>query len=102
MALCHINLHMSSVHAGRAGYGDTSWPGDETPGVSTSVPPPVPANPHASMDRIGSCKRAYCAGFIGGHCGICLRQMPNPGIRPVGTSPYRSNRSIVLCNRSEC
>ena len=54
MAPCHITLHMSSVHAGRAGYGDTSWHSDETPGVSTGVPPSVPANPHASMDGSGS------------------------------------------------
>ena len=39
-------------------YTDTSSPGDGTPSVSASVPPPVPANPHRSMDRISS---VHCA-----------------------------------------
>lgn len=54
MAPCHIDVSMSSVHAVRIGYADTSSPGDGTPSVLTSVPPPVPANPHGSMDRISS------------------------------------------------
>jgi hypothetical protein len=45
---------MTSVHAVRTGYGDTSSRSDGTPSVSTSVPPPVPTNPHASMNRISS------------------------------------------------
>src|ERR1017187_9395384 len=45
---------MSSVHAIRTRYGATSSPRDGTASVSTSVPPPVPSNPHASMNRISS------------------------------------------------
>jgi len=53
MAPCHITLRMSSVHAVRTGYGDTSSPSDGTSSVSSSVPPPVPTDPPASMNRIG-------------------------------------------------
>src|SRR5271166_2016646 len=41
MAPCHITLSMSSVHAVRTGYGDTSSPSDGTSSVSSSVPPPL-------------------------------------------------------------
>src|SRR5271157_1119244 len=54
MAPGHITVRMSSLHAVRTGYGDTSSPSNGTSSVSSSVPPPAPTDPHASMNRISS------------------------------------------------
>src|ERR1017187_3724683 len=54
MPPCHVTLRMSSVHAVRNVYGDTSLPSDGTSSVSSSLPPPVPSAPQASMNRIRS------------------------------------------------
>ena len=64
MAPRHITLRMSSVHAVRTGYGDTSLPSDGTSSVSSSVPPPVPTAQHASMNRMFIWKNEVSAGRL--------------------------------------